>query len=328
MNIKELQNKINSLNNNKFKIFQNNINNSLYILTELFNKQKGGNNTKNIIKNIFKKYNIHISDKKTSLIKKEIFKLNNNIKGGINVALNMGKSLAFNQMGEEDGLSFTDIYDLVITYKGLVLQFVENRWKWTEWLFMGINIILYIFSAFSPIILSISINLFRFLMNALRNDKVSMILDIITIIIPISNAIFILPFSMIRFLKQSLKKIKDEEINLADSGFLKPLYNKGDELALKLYRKENPDDYEQQTKKWNELSEYEQNKYVLRIKTNKETTSKSKSKSTSTSKSKSTSTSTSKSKSKKGGSIPTNYDFINYLKYKTTYLNKKYIKYF
>lgn len=261
MNIKSLNNKINSLNNSKFKQFQSNINKSLIIISDLFNKQKGGINN-NFIEKILKKYNIITNKNNIKLIKKEMLKLNNNFKGGMKTALNIGKSLALSQVGEEDGLSFTDIYDVIVTYKGLILQFVENRWKWTEWLFMGINIILYIIGAFSPIVLSTGVNLIRFLMNGLRNDKVSMILDAITILIPISNSIFVLPFSLVRFLKQSLKKIKDENINLADLGLLKPLYNKGDESSLKLI--------------------------------------------------------------KKGGNLNNDY-FINYLKYKRIYLDKKYL---
>ena len=308
MNIKELNNKINSLNNSKFKQFQSNINNSLLIISDLFNKQKGGISN-NFIEKMLKKYNIITNKNNIKLIKKEMLKLNNNFKGGMKTALNIGKSLALSEVGEEDGLSFTDIYDVVITYKGLILQFVENRWKWTEWLFMGINIILYIIGAFSPIVLATGVNLIRFLMNGLRNDKVSMILDAITILIPISNSIFVLPFSLVRFLKQSLKKIKDENINLADAGLLKPLYNKGDEAALKLYRKENLGNFDEQTKKWNELSEYEKNKYVLRTKEKTTLIKK---------------TNTNKSKKIKGGNLNNDY-FINYLKYKKIYLNKKYL---
>lgn len=306
MNIKELNNKINSLNNSKFKIFQSNINNCLLIISDLFNKQKGGINN-NFIEQVLKKHNINTNKNNINLIKKEMLKLNNNIKGGMKTALNIGKSLALSEVGEEEGLSFTDIYDIIVTYKGLILQFVEYRWKWTQWLFMGINIILYVIGAFSPLVLAIGVNLIRLLMNGLRNDKVSMILDAITIFIPISNSMFVLPFSIVRFIKQSIKKIKDEDINLADAGLLKPLYNKADENAFRLFKKENPGDFDEQKEKWNKLSEFEQEKYDLKTKKKHKIIKK---------------TNTNSKKIKKGGNLNNDY-FIHYLKYKIKYLNKK-----
>ena len=96
---------------------------------------------------------------------------------------------------------------------------------------------------------------------------------------------------------------------MADAGLLKPLYNKGDEAALKLYRKENLGNFDEQTKKWNELSEYEKNKYVLRTKEKTTLIKK---------------TNTNKSKKIKGGNLNNDY-FINYLKYKRIYLNEKYL---
>ncbi len=285
-----------------------------------------------------------------------MLKLNNNIKGGIKTAFKLGKSMALSEVGEKKGLGFSDVYGIILTYKGLILQFFENRWKWTQFLFMGINIILYIFSAFSPIILATTINLIRFLMNALRNDKVAMIMDAITIFIPISNLIFILPFSVVRFVKQSIKFIIDHDVNLAEIGLLRPLYNKGDENGLLLFRKENPGDFDEQTEEWNELSEFEQDKYVKRAKelsktkiktkdksknnkTNKDKTNKDKTNKDKTNKDKENTTNKDKenttnknddninnSQKQEGGKLNNEY-FIHYLKYKKKYLNIKNNKY-